>query len=267
MAIITISRGSYSKGREVAEQVARRLNYNTLSREIILEASKDFNISEVKLIRALHDAPSMLERFTFSREKFLAYIESALLEHFQKDNVVYHGLAGHFFVRNVSHVLKVRIIADLEERIRAEMEREGVSREKAIEMLNKDDGERRDWSVKLYGADPWDPGLYDLVIHIRKLTVENVVDLICQAAAYEQFKTTPESQKALDDLALAAKVRAALIEKYPDVAVSSRAASVVIFTKAFETSDPEIIEDISCMAQKVPGVENVEVQLTPATLV
>jgi hypothetical protein len=39
MAIITISRGSYSKGKEVAEKVAEHLGYECLSREVILDAS------------------------------------------------------------------------------------------------------------------------------------------------------------------------------------------------------------------------------------
>ena len=62
MSIITISRGSYSKGREIAEKVARKLNYECLSRDIVLEASEEFNVPEIKLVRAIHDAPSMLEK-------------------------------------------------------------------------------------------------------------------------------------------------------------------------------------------------------------
>lgn len=266
MAIITISRGSYSKGREVAERVAQRLNYTTLSREIILEASKDFDISEIKLIHALHDAPAMLERFTFGRAKFLAYIESEILRYFQQDNVVYHGLAGHFFVKNVSHVLKVRIIADLEDRIQVEMEREGISREKAVAMLKKDDQQRRAWSTSIYGVDTSDPQLYDLFVHIRKLTVENTVDLICQTVAFEQFKTTPESQRALDDLALAARVKAALVDQYPKVNVTSMEGLVSVVAKASERSDPQIIEKIRCIAEDVEGVQRVEVELSPETL-
>ena len=37
MSIITISRGSYSRGKEVAEMLSRALGYACLSREIILE--------------------------------------------------------------------------------------------------------------------------------------------------------------------------------------------------------------------------------------
>ena len=37
MAIITISRGSYSKGKEIAEKLAEELVYECLSRDVLLE--------------------------------------------------------------------------------------------------------------------------------------------------------------------------------------------------------------------------------------
>src|SRR5512136_871724 len=121
MSIITISRGSYYRGREVAEKLAQKLGYECLSRDILLEASEEFNVPEIKLIRAIKDAPSILERLTHQKEKYVTYIRAALLKHVQKDNVVYHGLFGHFFLQDISHVLKVRIVGDLEDRVEDEV--------------------------------------------------------------------------------------------------------------------------------------------------
>ena len=53
MSIITINRGSYSRGKQVAEKLALKLGYECISRDILLEASEEFNIPEIKLIRAL----------------------------------------------------------------------------------------------------------------------------------------------------------------------------------------------------------------------
>ena len=128
MSIITISRGSYSRGKEVAEKLAQALGYECISREILLEASEKFNIPEIKLVRAIHDAPSILERITYGKERYVAYLRAALLKHVQKDHVVYHGLAGHFFLQGIPHVLKVRIIADLEDRVQEEAARKHLGR-------------------------------------------------------------------------------------------------------------------------------------------
>ncbi len=123
MPIITISRGSYSRGKEVAEKLAQKLGYDILSRDILLETSEKFNIPEIKLVRAIHDAPSILERFTYGKERYVAYIRATLLKLVQKDNVVYHGLAGHYLLRGIPHVLKVRILTDLEDRVQEELRR------------------------------------------------------------------------------------------------------------------------------------------------
>ncbi|HYA02432.1 MAG TPA: cytidylate kinase family protein [Syntrophobacteria bacterium] len=97
MSIITIARGSYSRGKEVAEKVAVALGYQCISRKVLLEASELFNVPEIKPVRAIHDSPSTLDRLSYGKEKYVAYIRAALLRHIQRDNVVYHGLAGHFF--------------------------------------------------------------------------------------------------------------------------------------------------------------------------
>jgi cytidylate kinase len=157
MSIVTIARGSYSRGKEVAEKLARALGYGCISREVILEASEQFNIPELKLARAIHDAPTILDRFTSGKERFIAFFRCALLGHLQRDDLVYHGLAGHFFVQGLPHVLKVRITADLEDRVREEMRRENISGDEARRMLVNDDAERRRWGSQLYGQDPWDP--------------------------------------------------------------------------------------------------------------
>lgn len=73
MAIITISRGSYSKGKEVAVQVAEELGCRCIAREVILDASKEFDIPEIRLVRAIHDAPSILERLTGGRKNTLPF--------------------------------------------------------------------------------------------------------------------------------------------------------------------------------------------------
>jgi cytidylate kinase len=210
MAIITISRGSYHRGRKIAEKVAQKLGYECLSRDILLEASEEFNIPEIKLIRAIQDAPSILDRLTRQKEKYVAYIRAALLKHVQKDNVVYHGLFGHFFLQDIPHVLKVRIVADLEARVADEVKREGISESKAREIILKDDEERRKWALHLYGADWWDATLYDLVIHLKTITVDDAVDLLYRVVQLPGFQTTPESQEAINS-----QVAAALMEVAP----------------------------------------------------
>jgi cytidylate kinase len=262
MSIITISRGSYSHGKEVAEKLAQRLGYECLSREILLEASEQFHIPEIKLARAIHDAPAILERFTYGKERYVSYFRAALLKHVEHDKVVYHGLAGHFFLQGIPHVLKVRVLADLEDRVAEEMRRENVSADEARNLLKKDDDERRRWSLHLYGVDTWDPSLYDLVLHLKPLTVDDAVDLIQYAGKLPCFQTTPQSQELLDNLALAARVQAALMEDFPSALVTAKGGEVFISIKGSLFGEAEVAEkEVSRFANKVAGLE-VKVKVT-----
>jgi len=180
-----------------------------------------------------------------------------------KDNVVYHGLAGQFLLKGVSHVLKVRILAEMEDRVALEMERENLSREKALARLQKDDQERRQWSLHLFGVDTWNPSLYDIVLHVHKLNVDNAVDTICSTARLKQFEATPQSQRVMDNLLLAARVKAKLVRSYPMVRTSASDGIVTVDARFNLTEEPVLAEKIKEMAQQVPGVKNVNMHALP----
>jgi len=261
VTVITISRGSYSRGKDVAEKVARRLGYDCISRDVLIEASQEFNVPEVKLFQAIHDAPSFWDRFTYGKERYVAYIQAALLAHFQKDNVVYHGFAGHYFVKGVAHVLKVRILAEREDRIQVVMEREGISEDDAARALDDIDEARRRWSLHLYGIDTHDPGLYDLVIHIKKLSTGDAADIICHAAGLAHFQATAESQQDMDDLALASRVKASLIDRHPRVnATANRGAVYVAVRDATAAEESAIRETVA----EIPGVRSIDLSSQPS---
>jgi cytidylate kinase len=212
MSIITISRGSYSHGELVAKQVAEKLGYKCIGRDVLIAASKEFNIPEIKLQKAIQDAPSFLDRFTYGREKFIAYFRAAILKHLKQGDTVYYGLAGHFFLQNIPHVVKVRIIANIEERLRIVMQREDISRQEAQAMVRRLDEERRRWGLSLYGIDSWDSRLYDLVINIDRITIEDAVNMICDTARLGVFQPTPASQRKMEELLRLAEAKLAEID-------------------------------------------------------
>jgi cytidylate kinase len=263
MAVITISRGSYSRGKEIAEKVATKLGYECISRDLLLEVSKEHNIPELKLVHAIHDAPGILARLNRKEEKYIAFIKSALLNHLKADNVVYHGLAGHFFVKDVPHALKVRVLADMEDRVRLEMERKGIDAEEARSILEKDDEERRKWSEALYGIDTADPSLYDLVVHIKQLTVDDAVDMICDCVSKSHLKTTPESQRMIEDLAMSAAINKALLDVGPDIKVCVDNNIAYIETEAALCAEQSFVKEIRDVVETFEGISDVKIECHP----
>ena len=261
MAIITISRGSYSKGKEVAEGVAEKLGYDLISRDLILEASQKFNIPEVKMVRAIHDGPGILDRFGSHKRQYVSFFQSALLERVKDDNVVYHGLAGHFLLQGISHVFKVRIVASIDERAALEAEREKISVEEAKKLLKKDDEERRKWGMSLYGMDSHDPSLYDMVLRVKTLTVDDAVDIISHSAKLEHFQKTDDSQATLENMLLSAQVRNRLVDEYPEVEVSVDKGEVLVKVKGLMDQEKKLNETIKENISNIPGVKNCSVDV------
>jgi len=260
MSIVTVSRGTYSQGRDVAEKLAQRLGYECISREVMVEASQAFNIPELKLVEAIKDPPSILDRFTYGKERYLAYFQAVLLDHFRKDNVVYHGLAGHFLVRHVSHVLKVRIVAEMEDRVRLMIQRKGVTEDHALRYMKSVDEARRKWSRHLYGIDTHDPALYDMVLRIKKLSTDDAVDILSYTVGLDRFQPTAESRQAIDDLALAARIKVSLIERHPRIQIAASGSVVYVSLEGATAHDEKEIRDA---VEQTPGVERVEVNSHP----
>jgi cytidylate kinase len=277
MAVITISRGCFSYGQEIAEKVAEMLGYECVSREILVEAAQLFNVSEKKLIRSLNDAPNILERMVHGKERYLEYIKVALLEYARKGNVVYHGHAGHLLLTEIPQVLKIRIIADKDDRINLLQKRENVTKEAAAEIIENEDKNRIHWTRYLYKMDLHDPKLYDIVINIGNLTIEDACEIICVAARSSSYLVTDESKQAVEDLAIASRLRVALqplcdaevFVKNGDVHVTVSAqkrkktgyTSPALQQHIGEAYQSDLTRQINEIALNIPGVNKVFCQV------
>lgn len=263
MSIITISRGSYSHGKDVAEKLAQQLGYECISREVILEASEQFNIPQLQLLKAVRDAPSILDRYRFGKERYIAYVRAALLQHVQRGNVVYHGFAGQFFLKPIPFVFNVRILADAGDRIEEVIRREGVSADEARRTLDRIDEERSRWSQYLYGIDTCDPSLYDMVLNLRSLSVDDAVKLIAHNVELPAFQMTPETERVLDNHTLAARVEAALIADFPNTRVSAKDGSVFVAIHGPMSHRHSLTDKARDLASFVEGADQVTVHFVP----
>jgi cytidylate kinase len=259
MGIIAISRGSYTRGKKIAEKVARKVGYECISREILLKASQDFSIPEETLIRAIEDAPSLLDRITRGKERYITFFRASLYNSLKPDNVVYHGFAYHFFLGDIPHVLKVRIITDLEDRVATVMGRDELSRKEALHSIEEIDQQRIKWGRKLYGIDVSDPNLYDLVLNTGRITEDDAVDVICSIAGLSRFQTTPASKKAMEDLALAADVETHLFNVRPRVEVCTDNGFISLKTEAQVSQDSPLVEKMEEIMKMVPGAKGIKV--------
>jgi cytidylate kinase len=268
MAIITISRGTMSGGEALANCLSERLGVPAVSLEILQEASKRFGISQPLLLQQLEKTKGLVHGPSPERGLYLAAIQLALAERAAKGSFVYHGHAGHFLLKGVPQVLKVRVIAPLIRRAQKMAETQHISFEEAKKTIEKMDEGRIKWTRFLYDVDWRDPSLYDLVVNVDAITMENACEMIVCALNQPGFQESPESQAILEDFLLASRVKAALAshERTKGLELEVKAARGIIeITGSFQTGGifssgkHRIRNDLVEVARQVEGIKEVRI--------
>lgn len=210
MPIITVSRGSFSGGKMLAEAVAQKLAYRCIDRNEIVQKAAAWGVSEEDIRTALEKPPSFLGQSPQAKYIYLAFVQAALAHEVRSGKAVYHGLAGHLLLGSGSHLLRTRIVAPMEYRIEQVQNRLKVSRKDAITYIEKIDQDRRKWTKYLYDLDWADPSHYDLVLNLEQMSLHEACDVICSVAQSPSFEFTAEVRRAIDNIALASLVKANL---------------------------------------------------------
>ncbi len=259
MAIVTISRGSFSGGKILAECLAEKLGYRCIDRDVIVEKAAAFGVNQSDLRDALEKPPTFWDRFKHKKYVYLTLIQAALTEEVRQGNAIYHGNAGHMLLRGVSHVVRTRIIAPPEFRLSMVEDRLKVGHGEALAYIHRMDSDRKKWTHYLYGVDWGDPTLYDVVLNLEYMDIDEACDIVAAAVKQKCFEQTPESQTAMEDLALASKIRANLAINPStanlEVEVVAHGGAVAINGRL---GSQEEITEVEQIAWKVSGVSDVD---------
>ncbi len=269
MSVITISRGSFSGGKILAECLAGKLGYRLIDRDVIVERAAAYSVSQNDIREAMERPPGFLDRFNHKRYRYLALVQAALAEEVRPGRVIYHGLAGHLLLRGGHPILRTRIVAPMEFRIRMVQERLKYSRASAIAHIKKVDEDRRKWVQFLYGVDWRDPSLYDVVINLEYMTIDEASCMISSLIIDRRFEFTPECQQTMDDLALASRVRADLAThpSTSDLELEVTARNGVIAIRG-KLSTLEQVRAVRRVATAADGVRSMNIdKLAPPVLV
>jgi cytidylate kinase len=263
MAIITISRGTFTGGKILADRLGTTLHYPVLSREEALaEASKSYGISEEEVASALGEPPHFWQQVPGKRIAYLKCFTAVLLERARSGNLIYHGNAGHLLIGGISHVLRVRVIADIGFRIEAAMNQLKCGRDEAIAHIEKVDKKRRKWAQFLYGVEWDDPALYDAVLNLERIGIVSSCMTISRMVELGDFKVTAASSQAQEDLLLSCKVWIALAkDEHTKTALIHVAADRGKVTVRGNAGSGKVIDTIPTIAGRVPGVKEVATEV------
>ena len=261
MSVITITRGAFSGGPELAERVATQLGYRCVSREVVLQASERYGIPEAKFTEILDTAPHWWERWQEGLRLYRIVLQAAMCEVAQGGNLVYHGHAGQDLFPGIRHVLKVYLTAPISYRVEQVRAREGMSESAALHYIEQVDKARTRRLQAIFGGDWRDPSRYDLVLNVARMSLDSAAHLIVEASRQADYQPTPESEASFQDLTISARVQAALI-----ISPKTRNLTIHVGVErgrvrlsgilAQSDLEPEIVR----IVEKIPGVTKVEAE-------
>jgi len=207
MKIITISRGSQCHGEEFAKKLAKKLGYLCVNREEILKEANKLKIPISKLETAITKPHIFSEELALELENYKALAASYICEKALNNNIIYNGRVGHKFLPGVDHILKIRVIADFESRVERVMQNFSLSREKARQYIEQLDQNEKKWVQRYYRVDWDDSSLYDIVINLSLINIDNAATAVCSIAQLPEFQATPVIIKSIQNLHLASKAQ------------------------------------------------------------
>ena len=258
MQIIAISRGTFSGGRELADLVAKKLDCPCLSREEVIEEATREGIQVGKLEMAMVKPGIFSEKLALERDHYLAFSTLKLCEKAISGRMVYHGRTGNFLLPNVGHVLRVRVLADREYRIKSVMQNLGLTREKAQIYIDQVDEDRRRWVHSMYGISWEDAANYDIVINLARMSLGNAASALVNMAQLPDFQMTPASKRAMEELMLGSKARILLAKDsrtyHANVKVRADNGTVTV---TYMPQDTKIAEVIPEVCKNLPGAREI----------
>jgi cytidylate kinase len=262
MSIIIISGDAYCTCKGVIEGVSETMGYKMLGDEVIVEAAQEFGVPFKQLSKAIHEPPSFLGISLSTKKKYIVYIQAVTMRHFLADDIVYHGPAGHLLIQGVSHVLKVRVTANIEDRIKRKMEDEKVSETSARKSIAALDRDSKKWAKAVYGFDDTHESLYDLVISLGQIDPATAVDIITNTVQTKRFQPMTYSINCMKYVELAARIKSKLVDIDPDVEVRVDNEKMHIHSSAPERDRKKRTDDIQAALVEIPDAKEPEIKVT-----
>jgi CMP/dCMP kinase len=203
--LITISREYGAGGSELGILLGRSLGWPVLDHELIGKLAQRLSCEEGDVVAMDEHAPSFLERLAavatvtapesrvHSRpwatdpDCVAVAAREVLLEAAQNLPLIVVGHGGNCLFKDRPDVLRVRVTAPREVRVRRVARRESMSPAQAAATVRRRDSDRQNYLQRYYQNDIHDTSSYDVQINTATISLENAAELVlCLIRSSEQ---------------------------------------------------------------------------------
>jgi cytidylate kinase len=261
MPVIAMTQEMGSLAKDVALELAATMNLAVMRHEVVDHVADKMHVSTSLINRLREGKAGLIERATTDADRVALYSAEEVFELANKGNVVLRGWGATCLLRPVPHVVTVRITRSFNKRVEWLMNHlETDDREFAENEIRRSDNAHAARMHRQFGVTWGDPVLYDIVLNTDRLSVHSCVEQIRQLTTRPEFQESESSRQLLANLALSARVRAALKanESTQDVNITidcqaGRAVFSGIVVNAHEQGE---VEKVTAQVPGVAGVEN-----------
>ncbi len=260
MAVITFSREMGTGAFRIAEEVAKRLKYTFVDGARITAIAHQYGLSTDLLQMVDEKPPSYITAEDRKRAAALNTVELILLDFARKGNVILYGRGGQDLLKECRNVLRLRFIADFEERAERFAEREWIDPDMARSMIRRSDHQRGGFIHFYFDRDWQDPLGYDLVFNTSRMSEEAIMECIVAAAKDPHLKEADKAAAELiDNTVLMKKIETALLNStdldYRPFTIDVQKGKV--FISGYLTTEKEKKEAIR-IVETVKGVKSLQ---------
>jgi cytidylate kinase len=212
MPLIAMTREMGSLGKDVASGIAERTNRRVVYHEIIEPIANKMRLRKSHVERFLDGKAGLWERLTTDKTSLSIFTADETFR-FLRDGstVVIRGWGAVHLLKNIPHVIRIRVCAPLETRVERMMQRLSTDNRETIENEIQLSEEAHTAITKRHFGVNWrDPENYDLVLSTERLSVDECVEEAECMMKKRCFQETPESIRLVENLSLEWSVRAAL---------------------------------------------------------
>jgi cytidylate kinase len=268
MPLIAMTREMGSLGKDVAAGIAARHNGRVVYHEIIEPLANKMRLRKSHVERFLDGKSGIWERLTTDQTSMSIFTADETFR-FLKDGstTVIRGWGAVHLLRHIPHVIRVRVCAPMETRVKRMMERLKTDNRQTVETEIQMSEEAHSAITKRHFNVNWrDPELYDLVVCTERMTIDECVDEIDALLSKKTFQETAESRRLVENLAMEWGVRAALRrdERTAGTSITVQCADGRVTLQGVVDSAEEV-RDCAEVARAIEGVAAVDNQLRAAS--
>jgi cytidylate kinase len=212
MPIIAITREMGSLGKDVASGLGKALGLPVVYHEVADHLADRMRVRKSHVIRLLDGKAGLIEKMTADKTSMSIFTADEIFGlAMQGTGVIVRGWGATHLLRNIPHVVCVRVCAPLGLRARRMMERLNSDDEETVRVEIRCNDEAHTAIMRRHFDVQWgDPENYDVVFNTERVSVDECIDEVLRLVKSPAFVETEDSRKLLADRALAARVRAAL---------------------------------------------------------